>query len=120
MSLQRRRERYVILQMWKILHCVSPNDIDILFSTSPRQRVRVKVPQLNKHSMQRHQTVYDTSFAVQGPRLWNTIPCDLTREADFQKFKNSLTGYLSTIPDKPPVTGYSCANRNFILEWLLS
>ena len=91
MSLQRRRERYVILQMWKILHCVSPNDIDIQFSTSPRQGVRAKVPQLNKCSMQRHQTLYDTSFAVQGPRLWNTIPCDLTREADFQKFKNSLT-----------------------------
>ena len=25
-----------------------------------------------------------------------------------------------TIPDKPPVTGYSCANRNFLLEWWMN
>ena len=45
MSLQRRRERYVILQMWKILHCVSPNDIDTQFSTPPRQGIRDKTVQ---------------------------------------------------------------------------
>jgi hypothetical protein len=120
MSLQRRRERYTILQMWKILHHASPNDLDIKFSESSRLGIRAKVPQLNSSSTQRHQSLYDTSFAVQGPRLWNSIPSDMTRVADFQKFKNSLTGYLNTIPDKPPVTGYSCANRNFLLEWCMN
>ena len=77
MSLQ--RERYAILQMWKILHHASPNDLDIKFSEPSRLGVRAKVPQLNSSSMQRHQSLYDSSFAVQGPRLWNIIPSELTR-----------------------------------------
>jgi len=32
MSLQRRRERYIILQMWKILHDLIPNDLNITFA----------------------------------------------------------------------------------------
>ena len=38
MSLQRRRERYVILMMWKILHKVVPNCCDIKFKMTPKKQ----------------------------------------------------------------------------------
>ena len=54
---------------------------------------------------------------VIGPRLWNTIPSNLLQIADLEEFKFKLTDHLKTIPDKPPVSGYSCANGNSLLEW---
>jgi len=117
MSLQRRRERYIILQMWKTLHGKCPNDINVQFLEPSRHGIKAKVPQLNRSSSQRHQSTYDASFAVIGPRLWNTIPSSLPQIADLDEFKFKLTDYLKTIPDKPPVSGYSCANRNSLLEW---
>ena len=44
LSLQRRRERYVILQVWKIIHDVSPNDINIQFYKSDRLGLRCRLP----------------------------------------------------------------------------
>ena len=117
MSLQRRRERYIIIQMWKIYHDLSPNDLKIKFSAPSRLGIKVTVPKLNRSSMQRHQSLYDNSFAVHGPRLWNTIPNQLSSIADPQQFKNKLTEFLLTIPDKPPVKGYCYSNKNSILDW---
>ena len=118
MSLQRRRERYIIIQMWKIHYQLSPNDLGIQF-VPPRHRkgIQAKVPELRKGSLQRNQSLYDSSFAVHGPRLWNSIPCNLTLIATLDEFKHQLTAFLLTIPDKPPVSGYSCTNNNSILEW---
>ena len=61
MSLQRRRERYLIIHMWKVLHCKCPNDIGIQFSVTL------------KSSSQCNQALHDNSFEVTGPRLWNVI-----------------------------------------------
>ena len=117
MSLQRRRERYIIIQMWKILYHKSPNDVGIQFMVPSRLGIRAKVPSLNKSSSQRNCSLYDHSFAVTGPRLWNIIPCDLHSIVDPHNFKIKLTSYLLTIPDMPPVSGYCCPNNNSLLEW---
>ena len=37
--------------------------------------------------------------------------------ADLTSFKNKLTDYLTTIPDNHPVSGYSGANGNSLLDW---
>lgn len=117
MSLQRRRERYLILHMFKILHDLCPNDLNVKFAPLSRLGVRALIPNLSRASKQRHQTMYDSSFTVLGPRLWNTIPSELTQISSQQQFKNRLTNYLFSIPDKPPVQGYSCANNNSLLSW---
>ena len=117
MSLQRRRERYIILQMWKLLHCISPNDLGVRFQDKNRRGFMANVPKLHKASLQHNQSLYDASFSVLGPRLWNTLPAHLTRVADFEQFKNQLTNYLFTIPDRPPVAGYTCQNSNSLLDW---
>lgn len=108
MSLQRQRERYIIFQMWKTLHSLNPNDLNILLSEISRLGVKAKIPCLSKSSSSCNQTLYDSSFAARGLRLWNTLPDHLQAIAVADKFKNKLT-----IPDKPWV----CASRNSILPW---
>ena len=72
---------------------------------------------INKASSSRNQTLYDNSFGVFGPRLWNIIPSHLYPIADLQQFKIKLTEFLNSFPDEPPVSGYSCTNRNSLLDW---
>ena len=97
MSLQRRRERYILLHMWKILQgCVS-NDLRISFVERPRTGFKAVVPPLRSGATVYHQSVYDKSLAVMGPRLWNCLPSHLNRIAAFQPFKQKLTSLLLLI-----------------------
>ena len=66
-------------------------DVNIQFTCPTRLGIRAKIPPLAKQSMMRHQTTYDNSFSVLGPKLWNVIPSNLTLIDDFQVFKNKLT-----------------------------
>ena len=88
MSLQRRRGRYVILHMWKILNGLSPNDLNIKFANPSMLGIKADVPSLSKSCSQRNH-----SFAVMGPRLWNILPCQFHHMADLQPFKNALTEF---------------------------
>ena len=57
MSLQRQRERYIILQMWKLLHCISPNDLGVRFQDKNRRGFMANVPKLHKASLQHNQSL---------------------------------------------------------------
>ena len=48
MSLQRTRERYIILHMWKVLNSTTSNDLNIEFFHRPRLGNQAKVPAINK------------------------------------------------------------------------
>ena len=120
MSLQRRRERYIIIHTWKILQGLCPNDINVIFSAPSRLGIQAQVPRISRSSSLRNQSLYDNSFAVIAPRVWNTLPGHLHQLADMQNFKNKLTDYLNSIPDNPPVSGYSCVNGNSLLDWKLA
>ena len=117
MSLQRRRERYVILMMWKILHKVVPNCCDIKFKMTPRNGIIAVIPPRAKSSTLRNQTLYDRSFAVQGPKLWNKVPNTVKTAQSFDSFKISLSKFLALIPDNPPVSGYSCSWSNSLVDY---
>jgi len=117
MSLQRRRERYILLHMWKILNKAVSNDLKIQFVLRPRTGYKAVVPPLRGGATTYHQSLYDNSFAVSGPRLWNCLPVSLNKIKEFDSFKRQLSSMLQRIPDKPPVPGYSCPNNNSLLEW---
>ena len=116
MSLQRRREIHVILMMWKILHKVVPNCCDIKFKMTPRNGIIAVIPPLAKSSTLRNQTLYDRSFAVQGPKLWNKVPNTVKTAQSLDSFKISLSKFLALIPDNPPVSGYSCSWSNSLVD----
>ena len=114
LSLQRRRERFIIIQMWKIVNDLSPNDLNFQLIRSDRRGIKVKVPPINIHASKRSRSLYDSSFAVTGPKLWNSIPKKISIITNKTTFKTSLSRYLSQIPDEPPVDGFT--RHNSLLE----
>ena len=117
MSLQRRRERYILVHMWKILYGQTSNDLQIQFHSRSRLGTLATIPSLSRASSSRHQSMYDSSFAVLGPKLWNAMPYYLNGISDFAPFKSRLTAFMLSVPDKPPVRGYTTPNSNSLLAW---
>ena len=114
MSLQRRRERFIIIQIWKVINGISPNDLEFQVTNNPRRGIKVKVPPINTNASQRSRSMYDSSYGVVGPRLWNTLPRKISLITNKTTFKTALTRYLESIPDEPPVDGYT--RHNSLLE----
>ena len=117
MSLQRRRERYVILYMWKILNGKTSNDLNICFYDNPRRGILARVPPLSLNSSLKAKTLYDSSFAVVGPNLWNVVPKSIKSIESLVSFKANLDIFLKEFPDRPPVSGYIVQNNNSLTEW---
>ena len=117
MSLQRRRERYSILHMWKILNKQVSNDLNISFYESSRYGVQAHVPPLSSTCSLKAQSLYDLSFAVVGPKLWNLVPKSVKVCSSLNSFKSNLDIFLHEFPDHPPISGYVVQNNNSLLEW---
>ena len=117
MSLQRRRERYVILHVWKILNGKTSNDVDITFYESSRHGLLARIPPLTAYSSPKAKSLYDSSFAIVGPKLWNLVPKSIKTLDSMNVFKSSLDKFLNEVPDRPPVAGYVVQNNNSLLEW---
>ena len=100
-----------------MINNASPNDLNIKFTVPSRNGIKALVPPLNKASTPRNQAIYDRSFAVIGPQLWNLLPGSLHLLTFKEQFKIKLTEFLKSFPDTPPVSGYSCVNSNSILDW---
>ena len=116
MSLQRRRERYIIIYMHKILHGRVPNDIGINFYSNPRLGMKARLPPLPPFRSWLY--TYDSSFAVNGPKLWNLLPKKINTLIKFESFKQQLDNFILRYPDHPPVHGYITANSNSLLHWV--
>ena len=116
-SLQRRRERYTIIHTWKIIQGIAPNDIAMEFTENKRQGIQVTIPSLNKPSSAKAKTCYDNSFHVKAAKLWNILPKETKTFDSLDNFKTSLSTFLKSIPDRPPVTGYTTAHHNSLLDW---
>ena len=116
MSLQRRRERYVLLIMWKILHGVLPNEIGISFRPQGRLGIQATIPGMARGCTQRNRSLYDSSFAVMGPSTWNLLPSWLNTVESESAFKKHLTEYLLQLEDLPPVEGYVRAHNNTLAD----
>jgi len=113
MSLQRRRERYLIIHMWKIRMNQVPNDLNIRFHYNDRLGLKALVPK----SPQSHVgSTYQNSFAVKGPRLWNMLPKDFTLMDDLESFKTNLDRLLLSFKDTPPIASSEIQIPNSLLD----
>ena len=110
-SLQRRRERFTILHMWKILHGVTSNDVKVKFQPKSRTGIKAVIPSLTANCMKSHQTLYDNSFAVLGPKLWNSLPY-LTSLVTSCRF-------LPEIQARPSVVDHLCSSPVASLSWVM-
>ena len=117
MSLQRRRERYCIIQVWKIINGHAPNDLEMQFKHHPRLGIKALIPQLNTKAQLSVRIDYDSSFGVKAAQLWNILPHDVSQLISLESFKIGFGRFLEQFPDTPPVPGYTAVNNNSLLSW---
>ena len=115
-SLQRRRERYSIIHLWKMQNDKAPNNIGLEFYTSPRLGIRIAIPKFNHLAQRSYSTAYDNSFGIKAARLWNLLPKSVNSHTSLEPFKVALGEFMSQFPDRPPVPGYTPPNSNSLLD----
>ena len=116
-SLQRRRERFTAIYMYKLSMGLVPNNLNLNFYTTRRGELKCHAPRLNAQNTH-HSTVRHNYFTSTGPSLFNQLPAKLKDANTLDIFKCQLDKLLWTIPDLPPSPGYQVLNRNTLLEWM--
>ena len=115
-SMQRRRERFQAIYMYKIANSLVPNNLNFQFYTTTRYGTKCRYPKMcATHS--HLSTVHQHFFTSTGPAIFNIIPGKIKEAKSLDIFKSHLDKYLRTIPDLPPTPGYPSLNRNTVLEW---
>ena len=108
-SIERRRERFIIIYMYKILHNLVPNP-GIVFRHSARNGMMAVIPLIPHNLPSFIRNMKYNHFNFTGPGLFNTLPNDLRNlqpngENIVAAFKEKLDLFLSTIPDQPTTYG---------------
>lgn len=108
-SLERRRERYLIIYIWKIINGIVPN-IDsrnaITTMENPRRGLLCKIPPVGG-TWRKIQSLKENSISILGPRLFNCLPKNLRSSIwNLETFKHNLDKFLQTLPDQPSTPHY--------------
>ena len=118
-SQERRRERYTIIYIWRMLEGQVPrlNSLDGGAKVTSIWHIRrgreCKIPCITRHTPRNIQALKHATLPVRGQQLFNTLPRDIRNMTDGKVdiFKRSLDKYLSTISDEPQVLGYTAQRR---------
>ena len=116
-SMQRRREQFLIIHIFKIEKSLTPNNLHLVFYDNRRFSVqcRRKLPKLKKSHLY---TQTFNSFPSVGPALYNLIPRNILESQTLETFKSRLDKILLQIPDQPPLPSYPTLHNNSLLNWL--
>ena len=106
-SLQRRRERYIIIYVWKMICGLVPN-IGIVTKEHQRHGIQCNVRKISTRAPAKIQTICSASLKVRGCKLFNLLPKHIRNLKDItvENFKQKLDRFLNTIPDQPSLPGY--------------
>ena len=115
-SLQRRRERYRIIYIWKILENHVPNiGADKIKSRYSIRHGRTCIlpPRPSNNAPNHIKQIIEGSFSVNAGNLFNSLPKSIRNltNVDTPTFKRHLDGFLSTIADEPQCPGYTARRR---------
>ena len=120
-SLERRRERYLVLYIFKIISKLVPNLRDTRFSIETCYSVRgdrkCSVPSISRSPSAKIRKLAENSFAVNGVNLFNQLPPELRNyQGTLIGFKTRLDKFLVKIHDKPCTPGYhqSAPSNSFV------
>ena len=84
-----------------------------------RRGVFVDIPRLPS-SVAKINTAYDNFFKVKAAKLWNCLPNNVNSKTSLTSFKTKLDSFLFSVPDFPPVAGYTTNNSNSLMDWISS
>ena len=104
-SLERRRERYIVIQIWKMIEGIVPSLNPSLIQQSSIQQRRGRMLQVHKlastpsHLLQ----IKRQSVRCFGVKLFNSLPKHIRNitNTTVDKFKRKLDTFLNTIDDHP-------------------
>ena len=107
--MERRRERFIIIYVFKIQKNLVPNPgIEWIEDEDRRRGLEAKNRVFNLKDPNYIRNLKENSFTCCGPKILNSLPKEVR---SFQpkglnvvfQFKNHLDKYLATIPDEPNV-----------------
>ncbi|KAK3865741.1 hypothetical protein Pcinc_028676 [Petrolisthes cinctipes] len=111
-SQQRRRERYSIIYTWKILEGNTPNPsnnnrVEAYTSERTGRKCIRRAPPAQ--ASVKLKSLLSASLPYSGPIIFNSLPKQIRgiTGCSVDKFKSNLDKYLRTVPDEPPVPGYT-------------
>ena len=116
MSLQRRREKIILVHVWKVLNGLYPNTIDMSFKHHVRSNAIKAILKPLPKAKGKLLTKYEESFLINSSKLWNVLPPSLTLITNLNCFKRELDNFLCSVPDKPPLPGYFRQTNNSLTE----
>ncbi|KAK3871524.1 hypothetical protein Pcinc_023332 [Petrolisthes cinctipes] len=108
---QRSRDRYWVIYMWKILEGQVPNPAPLALQPYTTKRTGRKCIRSNlpTRAPERIRTLLASSLIHEGPNVFNALPKEVrnTTGCPVENFKSGLDKFLWTVPDEPPVLGYT-------------
>ena len=118
-SQERRRDRYMVLFIWKLSQGLV-HGYNIQFTSSKGRRGRIALPHLVVSSSPAAvRNARESSLGVKGVKIFNLLPPDI-RNIDSNNidiFKQSLDKFLTDIPDQPTIAGLGrSAETNCLLH----
>ena len=124
-SLERRRERYIAIYVWRILEGNAPNistNHGITGQYHARRCRTCIVPPILSSASYRIRSIRYSSFAIKGPRIFNSLPMDLRNFSGgtVNEFKCRLDRHLRRVPDEPLIPGYTAyrtVDSNSLIDW---
>lgn len=120
-SLERRRERYLILYVYKIMIGHTTNNLNLIFYDHQRLGRLCRIERVHPRATTRTKTLKENAFAIRGPLLYNTLPRHLRdpNNRSLESYKKDLDKFLWTIPDQPKLPHYHLrAESNSIIDQL--
>ena len=120
-SQERRRERYIIIYIWRMLEGHVPNipgaDGDgnrIRAKWHPRRGRECIVPSVATSAPSKVKKLLHASLAVRGQNLFNTLPAEVRNVTgcSVDSFKRNLDKFLQKVPDEPLIPGYTAQRRS--------
>ena len=124
-SQERRRERYRIIYVWKMLENIVPSifhgENGGISKLHARNGRTIALPVGNTSCPRAIQKMRDSSLIVHWAKLFNCLPRSIRNltNCSVLEFKVELDNFVSGIPDEPRVTGYTqycCSISNSLLH----
>ena len=108
-SVERRRERFIVIYMYKILCRLVPNP-GISFKRNERTGPHAAIFVPNQNLPGYIKRVRHRSFTTIGPKLFNALPCKIRSfiapdgaNSVVLSFKTVLDNFLTLVPDQPNI-----------------
>ena len=117
-SQERRRERYMVIFLWKISQGLV-RGYDITFSNTARRGRSIVPNTIVRSSPAAVRKARESSLGVKGAQIFNLLPASLRNlnSDNADTFKTNLDAFLMKVPDQPTVSNQArAAETNSLLD----